>query len=124
MEYIVLNIIDKYPSLLAKEMVLERHLTARENMDLRDALTVVKMQLNAIESWFVLLSVEERVVFRQVLLGNHDAGDANRIAATRWLERIVRAGQSPWKLKESAIRKISDSSGAHRKLMDAIFEDI
>lgn len=124
MEQLIRKVVNSYSTLVKKAAVFERHLEARENADMREALTVIKLQIGAVESWFVLLTVEERVVFRQVLLGNDDSKAANRTAATKWALGLAASGKSPWRIREAAIHKIINFADTHCKLMLALFESI
>lgn len=124
MEQLILKVINSYSSLVANEAMFERHLEARENTDMQDALTTVKMQIGAIESWFALLSVEERVIFRQVLLGDDNAVTANRIAATRWAQKHLVIGESLLQIRKTAIQKVISFADMHSKLMLELFENI
>lgn len=101
-----------------------RHLERRENADMRDALAMVKMQIGAIESWFALLDTEERVIFRQVLLGDCDAATSNRIAATKWMQGLAIAGRSVWQIRENAIEKVVRFADMHTNIFFALFENI
>ena len=106
MKYLIDNIVNGYADLLKQERIFEKHLEARENADMRDRLTFVKMRIGAIESLFALLSIDEKVVFRQILLGACDPFEANCIATSKWGGVRIVNHQSPWKLKQSAFHKI------------------
>lgn len=124
MEQLIQKVVNNYSLLVAKEAMFERHLEARENADMGDALTLVKIQLGMIESWFSLLDIEERVIFRQVLLGDYDAIIANRTASTKWMCGLIAAGRSPWQIKDAAIKKIVCFAETHSSLTAALFENI
>lgn len=57
-EQLIQKVVNNYSLLVAKETMYERHLEARKNADMRDALTLVKIQIGMIESWFTLLRKE------------------------------------------------------------------
>lgn len=124
MEQLIRKVADNYSALLDKKALFEHHLEARENADMRDALTLVNIQIGAIESWFTLMDLEERVVFRQYLLGDYCADAANRIAATKWTQQAISAGESPWLMREAAFEKVTRFADAHRKLILALFENV
>ena len=123
MEQWVQKAINSYSLLREKEAMFERHLERRENADMRDALAMVKMQIGAIESWFALLDTEERVIFRQVLLGDCDAATSNRIAATKWMQGLAIAGRSVWQIRENAIEKVVRFADMHTNIFFAVFEN-
>lgn len=124
MEELIGKVVDSYVSLEAKNALFEQRLEARENADMRDELTIIQIQIGVIESWFALLNIEERIVFRQLLLGSRDAASANRIAAAEWLQRLNATGRSLWQVRETAIQKVLSFARVHSPLMQALFQNI
>lgn len=122
MEALVERIVKKYPRLLQEKAIFERHLEARENRDMRDALTLVRIKLGIIESWFSLLDTDERFILRQMLTPN--PGAEMQAAAMIWSWQICQEGQTPTQIRASAIRKIAAFIRTHRKLMRIVFGDL
>ena len=89
----------------------------RENRDMRDALTELKIKIGTVESWFALLDTDERIAFRQALQGYASA-------AMEWMWRISKDGLTPWQLREQAVAKIAAFVDAHQAVMRAIFDDV
>ena len=67
MKAFVQKVLEKYPSFLREKAQFERHLEMRENKEMRDALAMLKIKLGVVESWFILLNVDERFALRQAL---------------------------------------------------------
>lgn len=119
------KIIDQYPRMIEEEAKFEKHLAQRENADMRDALTAVGMQINVVESWFSLLDVNERFVLRQMLTGEQqETPAAQRAAARMWLWQTLRAGQTPWQIRASAVDKIACFANAHEEAILAVFATV
>ena len=81
MKAFVQKVIEDYPRYLQEEATFERHLETRENSDMRDALTMLKIRLGIVESWFALLDADERFAFRQTLQTDLNDTPARRAAA-------------------------------------------
>ena len=122
MKDFVQKIIEEYAHYLDEEARFERHLEMRENRDMRDALTELKIKIGTVESWFALLCADERVAFRQSLQVCPSA--AIQSAAMEWMWRISKEGRTPWQLREQAVAKIAAFVYAHQAVMYAIFDDI
>ena len=122
MKDFVQKIIEEYSRYLDEEARFERHLEMRENRDMRDALTELKIKIGTVESWFALLNADERVAFRQVLQGCASA--AMQAAAMEWMWRISKEGRTPWQLREQAIAKIAAFVDTHHTVMCAIFDEV
>lgn len=84
MKAFVQKVIEDYPRYLQEEATFERHLETRENSDMRDALTMLKIRLGIVESWFALLDADERFAFRQTLQTDLNDTPARRAAAMMW----------------------------------------
>ena len=52
MKALVQKVIENYPRYLQEEGLFEYHLEMRENSDMRDALTELKIKISVVESWF------------------------------------------------------------------------
>ena len=122
MEAHVERIVKKYSRLLQEEVVFERHLEKRENPNMHDALTLVRIRLGIIESWFSLLDTDERFALRQMLTPN--SGAAMQAAAMIWSWQLCQEGQTPAQVRARAIGKIAAFARMHRKLMRMVFGDL
>ena len=122
MEAFIEKIIENYPRYLREEERFEYHLEARENPDMRDALTALRIRLGIIESWFVLLDMDERFALRLILTVNETA--ERRAAAMMWTCQLFKENQTPVQVRKRAIHKISAFASMHRKLMQAAFSDL
>lgn len=121
MEKTVQRIIEDYPRMLQEESQFAQHLEQRENPDMRDALTILWIKINTVESWFTLLEPNERFVFRQILVGDQQENSAQRAAALMWMWQILEEGQTPWKLRERALEKIVQFAEQHKETIYTIF---
>ena len=121
MKAFVQKVIEDYPRYLQEEAAVERHLETRENSDMRDALTMLKIRLGIVESWFALLDADERFAFRQTLQTDLNDTPARRAAAMMWIWRLIKAGETPWVLREQAMEKIAAFALAHKEMMEAAF---
>ncbi len=68
MEEFVRTILSKYLSFTAEKQMYERWLSMRENPEVREALALVDMKVAMIQSWFTLLSSDERFVIEKHLI--------------------------------------------------------
>ena len=123
MNAFVQKVLEKYPSFLREKAQFERHLEMRENKEMRDALAMLKIKLGVVESWFILLNVDERFALRQALQFDQRNASAHCVAAMKWSWRLVKEGKSPWVLHEQALEKVASFSEKHKKAMEAIFDD-
>ena len=122
MKDFIQKVIEEYSRYLDEEARFERHLEMRENRDMRDALTELKIKIGTVESWFVLLDVDERIAFRQAL--QSCTSPAMQSTAMEWMWRISKEGRTPWQLREQAIAKIAAFVDAHQAVTYAIFDDV
>ena len=95
MKAFVQKVIEDYPRYLQEEATFERHLETRENSDMRDALTMLKIRLGIVESWFALLDADERFAFRQTLQTDLNDTPARRAAAMMWIWRLIKGPTVP-----------------------------
>lgn len=123
MEQLVRRAIDNYAQLKKEAAIFERRLEARENAEMREALTLRTIQISAIESWFTLLDTDEKVALRQTLQANTD-DDGDCPLSTTWYNALITAGISPLRVREKAISKIISFATAHNELINAIFVDL
>lgn len=123
MKAFVQKVLEKYPSFLREKAQFERHLEMRENKEMRDDLVMLKIKLGVVESWFILLNVDERFALRQALQFDQRNASAHCVAAMKWSWRLAKEGKSTWILHEQALEKIASFSGKHKKVMETIFDD-
>ncbi len=64
MEELVRAALSKYMGFVAEAELYERWLSAKENPEIRRALTLLEMKITAIQSWFNLLNADERFVIQ------------------------------------------------------------
>lgn len=124
MESLIRKIIANHSRYLHDAELFENRLEARENPDMRAALTVLRIRIEVIESWFTLLDVDERFALRQLLTDRRDENSARYAAISMWLYQLCMENQSPWEIRERAIRKITIFSRAHKKMIQAVFNDL
>lgn len=121
MKSLVKKVMEDYSNYLKEEAILERHLEMRENSDMRDALTMLKIKLGIVESWFTLLDVSERFVFRQTIQADPNDIPTRCTANMLWIWQLIKTGENPWVLMEQAIEKIAEFVLAHKEIMEAVF---
>lgn len=125
MKALVQKVIENYPRYLQEEGLFEYHLKMRENSDMRDALTELKIKISVVESWFALLNdVDERFALRQALQPERNDTPAHRAAATMWMWRLIKTGETPLVIREQAIEKIVAFASDHREMMRTMFSDL
>lgn len=124
MKEFIQNIVDLYPIYMRKIALYERHLQMRHNSDMLDELAMLQLKVNTIESWFVLLTPDERFAFRQILNNHQDVPPAQRAAAILWSWSMSQAGETLWSLHEHAFEKIVAFAQAHTEVVYSIFSDI
>lgn len=124
MKEFIPNIIDLYPTYIRKIALYERNLEMRHNSDMMDALAMLQLKVNTIESWFVLLTPDERVAFRQTLNNHQDIPPAQRAAAILWSWRMSQAGETLWSLHENALKKIIRFASTHEEVFCSVFSDV
>lgn len=120
---LVRRVIEDYPRFVQEESQFERHLSQRENPDMRDALTVLWMRIHTVESWFALLEADERFVLRQMLTGDQQESAAQRAAALMWVWQTCKEGKTPWQIRERTLAKIIRFAEMHKEVILAIFTD-
>lgn len=119
MEQLIRRAIDDYERLRKELAMFERHLEARENAEMREALVLHQIRIGAIESWFTLLDTDEKVALRQAMLEGRDS--FNSKASAKWMTGLMKNKLSPWMMREEAIAKIVAFADDHRELLNAIF---
>ncbi len=102
MEQLVRRVIENFAQLKKEAAIIERRLEARENAEMREALTLRTIQISAIESWFTLLDTDEKAVLRLTLQANTD-DDVNRPSSIKRYHSLITAGISPLREREKAV---------------------
>lgn len=118
MKQLVRRAIENFAQLKKEASIIERRLEARENAEMRETLTLRKIQISAIESWFTLLDTDEKAVLRQSLQANTDDA-VNRPSSIKWYHAIITAGISPLRVREKAVLKIISFATAHSEPIHA-----
>lgn len=108
MKEFIQRIIDIYPLYTKRIALFERHLEARENRDMRDALTMLKIKIGLVDSLITLLEPDERFVFRQILQNSGDVSPAQQAAAIRWMWSFSQRDETFWALYERAMMRIAN----------------
>lgn len=124
METIIRNIINNFAEFKRIEQQFERHLEARENKDMRDALGVLKIRIGVVESWFSLLDGAERFVLRQALQGDKLDAPERQEAVMAFIRNVTDIEQTPWQVLEQAVKKIVAFSLSHQNTISSLFSDM
>lgn len=124
MKEFIQRIIDIYPLYTKRIALFERHLEARENRDMRDALTMLKIKIGLVDSLITLLEPDERFVFRQILQNSGDVSPAQQAAAIRWMWSFSQRDETFWALYERAMMRIANFMDAHKSLIYEVFSDL
>ncbi len=122
MEQLIRQALNDYSRIKAEIAMFERHLEGRENAEMRGALALREIQMGAIESWFRLLDADEKAALRLSLCEGKD--NERGLVGKKWAQGLLRAGVSPWKVRESAVEKIVQFANTCRELTAAIFADL
>jgi len=123
-EELVRTVLSKYTGFLAEAELYERWLSARENPEIRNALTLLEMKITAIQSWFNLLNADERFVIQKHLIEELEWPRVAFEFAERWKQEFSRTERSLVHYQASAIKKIVDFSSTHKDIVLALFGDL
>lgn len=121
METLIQRIIADYPRFIREEAQFERHLDQRENSEMRYALTRLKTKISTVNSWFTLLDVDERYIFKKTLVKDLHESAAERAATLIWTKHMVKDGLTPWQIQERAVEKIIRFAEKHSDTIKTIF---
>ncbi len=124
MEELVRAALSKYMGFVAEAELYERWLSARENLEIRRALTLLEMKITAIQSWFNLLNTDERFVIQKHLIEELEWPRVAFEFAERWKKEFNRTERSLVHYQAGAIKKIVEFSMAHKDIVLALFGDL
>lgn len=124
MEELVRTVLGKYTGFVAEAELYERWLSARENPEIRNALTLLEMKITAIQSWFNLLNADERFVIQKHLVEELEWPRVAFEFAERWKQEFSRTERSLVHYQAGAIRKIVEFSNSHKDIVFALFGDL
>lgn len=124
METVIRNIINNFAEFKRLEQQFERHLDARENKDMRDALGMLKVKIGVVESWFSLLDGAERFVLRQALQGDKLEEPERQETVMAFMRNVAGVEQTPWQVFEQAVKKIVTFSHSHPSVITSLFSDM
>ena len=71
MKELIRQAIHNYPIFKNEVEMLQRQLETRDNADIRASLALRLSQIGIIESWFALLSADERIVLREMIADDY-----------------------------------------------------
>lgn len=106
MKELIRQAIHNYPIFKNEVEMLQQHLEARDDAKVRESLALRLSQIGIIESWFALLSADERIVLRQMIADDNEIAKQS-IVWTKWMQQIIGSGISPLKIQDMAIEKIT-----------------
>ena len=72
MKELICQAIHNYPIIKNEVEMLQRHLETRDDADMRVSLALRLSYIGTIESWFALLSADERIVLRQMMADDNE----------------------------------------------------
>ena len=102
----------------------ERTLSARENLEIREALTLLKIKITVIQSWFVLLNADERFVVEKHLVEELEWPRVAFAFSEQWKCEFSRTERSLVKYQASALKKIVEFSNMHKDIVLPLFSDL
>lgn len=123
MKEFVLKVIEMYPEYVNTKYNFERHLEMRSNSEMLQALTTLNKKLAFIESWFSVLTTDERYVVRLALNGQCNLPGI-KFSATKWGVGILQASEMLRSLYEQAITKLVSYAMNQSDTMYSIFSDV
>lgn len=124
MEQLIRDVLSRYTGYVAEAKLYERWLDARENKEMRSALTLVEMKITAIQSWFNLLNTDERFVIQKHLIEELEWPRVAFEFAERWNQEFSRTERALLNYQISALKKIVAFSKQHRDIILTLFEDV
>ena len=122
MKELIRQAIHNYPIFKNEIEMLQRQLETRDNADMRASLALRLSQIGIIESWFALLSADERIVLRQMIADDNETAKQSIVWA-KWMQQIIGSGISPLKIQDMAIEKITHFAQDHSAFIRAVFTE-
>lgn len=122
MKELIRQAIHNYPIFKNEIELLQRYLETSDDAGMRETLALRLSQISIIESWFVLLSVDERIVLRQMIADDNETAKQSIVWA-KWMQQIIGSGISPLKIQDMAIEKITHFAQDHSAFIRAVFTE-
>lgn len=88
MKELIRQAIHNYPIFKNEVEMLQQHLEARDDAKVRESLALRLSQIGIIESWFALLSADERIVLRQMIADDNEIAKQS-IVWTKCMQQII-----------------------------------
>ena len=124
MEQFVRTVLSQYTGYVSEAQLYERWLSARENMEMRQALTLVEMKVTTVQSWFNLLNTDERFVIQKHLIEELEWPRVAFEFIERWKGEFSRTERTLVQYQASAIRKIVAFTTQHKDLLIPLFGNL
>lgn len=124
MEEFVRMILSRYTSFVAEKEMYERWLAMRENKEAREALVMVDTKVAMIQSWFNLLSTDERFVIEKHLIEELEWPRVAFSFMKRWENEFTRAERTLIGYQASGLAKIAAFVENHQKIVLTLFGDL
>lgn len=124
MEELIRKVLGHYSGYVAEAALYERWLDARENPDIRDALTLLQMKITTVQSWFSLLNADERFVVQKHLIEELEWPRVAFEFAERWKREFTRTERWLNHHQANAIKKIANFCLAHEEIVLSLFGDL
>ena len=123
MEKLIRTVLSKYTGYVAEAELYERWLSARDNTEMRGALTFLELKIAAINSWLTLLNADEKFVIQKHLIEELEWQRVAFVFAERWKQEFNRTERSLSQYQATALRKIASFSEDHRDIIMILFSD-
>ncbi len=124
MEKLVRTILSKYLSFVAEKEMYERWLAMRDNPDVRDALALVTTKVAMIQSWFTLLSSDERFVIEKHFIEELEWPRIAFSFSEQWKGEFTRSERTLIAYQASGLKKIVRFAKDHKAIVMALFSDL
>jgi hypothetical protein len=124
MEELVRKVLSNYMAFVAEAELYEGWLATRENRDIRDGLTVLQMKITAVQSWFSLLTSDERFVIQKHLIEQIEWPRVAFEFTQRWKGEFTRTERTLVHYQATALRKIVRFCRCHEDITMSLFGDI
>ena len=124
MEELVRIVLSKYKGFIAEAELYERWLDSRENPDIRDALTLLQMKITTVQSWFNLLTADERFVVQKHLIEEYEWPRVAFEFTQRWHYEFTRTERRLVYYQTCAIKKMVNFCISHQDIVLSLFGDL
>lgn len=124
MEEFVRKVLSKYSSYRAEKELFERWLSNRENKEVREGLALVEMKVAMIQSWFTLLTPDERLIIEKHLVEELEWPRVSYTFSMCWKGEFTRTERTLLKYQATGLKKIIEFVEAHRDMVQMVFGDL